>query len=433
VSPEFVGLLFFAVLVLLIFSGLPVAFAMAITGITGLWMISGWQSTGMILGMVPWQKVTVYSFTVIPLFVFMGNLFYHCDFGKELYSAGRKWLGHWPGGLAQATVLGNAFFGAACGSTGAAAATFSKVAVPEMLKYNYDKSLATASVAASGTMASMIPPSIAFVLYAMVTEQSVGKLLIAGFLPGLLEACSYMVQIGVRCRLNPKLGAAMERSSWRERIVGLKSVWAVAAIILFVMGSIYTGICTPTEAGALGAGGALMLGIFSLRLSIRTIWDSMLDTAKTVGMVFAIIACAFIFNSMVAVSQLHQLAVTFVTGLPIPPLGILICIMVLFLILGTFMSGLAILFLTMPVLFPVVLSMGWNPIWFGCLFVQIHEMGMITPPFGITLFAVRASLPEISMQDILKGILPFNIADCIVLGLMIAFPQISLFLPNTMS
>ena len=431
-SPEFLGLLCFAALIVLIFSGIPVAFAMAITGIVGLWMVSGWQSASALLGMVPWDKVTVYSFTVIPLFVFMGNLFYHADFGRELYSAARKWLGHWPGGLAQATVLGNAFFGAACGSTVAAAATFSKVAVPEMLKYKYDKSLATASVAASGTMASMIPPSIAMVLYAMVTEQSVGKLLIAGILPGLLEACSYIVQIGIRCRLNPRLGAAMKPSSWKERIFALKDVWSIGFIILLVMGAIYSGICTPTEAGALGACGALAIGVLSRRLNIISIWQSMLETAKTVGMIFAIIACAFIFNSMVAVTQLHMMAVEFVTALPIPPMGILICIMVLFLILGTFMSGLAILFLTMPVLFPVVISMGWHPIWFGCLFVQIHEMGMITPPFGITLFAVRASLPDVSMQDILRGILPFNIADCIVLGLMIAFPQISLFLPNAM-
>ena len=420
-------------LLILILLGMPVGFVMAVVGFVGYWIISGWGGALHMIGMVPWEKVTTYTFTVVPLFVLMGNLAFHCRFGREVFETGRDWVGHLPGGLAQATVVGNAFFGAATGSTVAAAATMAKIAVPEMEKYGYQDGLAVSSVAASGTMASMIPPSVAMALYGMVTEQSIARLLIAGILPGLLMAFSYLTQIGIRCHFNPKLGPAMPPAPWKKRFISLKGIAGIGAIFLIVMGGIYTGVCTPTEAGALGASGTLVLGFASRRLKFANLWEALKDTAKTVGMIFAIAAGAFIYNALVAVSRIPDMSAEFISSLPLPSIGILIAIMIFYLILGTFMDGAAILFLTMPTIFPIVVSMGWDPIWFGILFIHVYEMGMITPPFGLTLFACEAVLPNVNAREIMIGRVPFIFSDLCVLTILICFPQIALLIPGLMS
>ena len=272
---------------------------MAVVGFVGYWIVGGLDASFQVIGMIPWEKVTTYTFTVVPLFVLMGNLAFHCRFGREVFETGRQWVGHFPGGLAQATVVGSAFFGAATGSTIAAAATMAKIAVPEMKKYGYEDGLAVSAVAASGTMASMIPPSVAMALYGMVTEQSIARLLIAGILPGLLMAFSYLSQIYLRCYLNPKLGPAMSRATWKARFLSLKGILGIGTIFLIVMAGIYTGVCTPTEAGALGAAGTLVLGFATRRLKISSLWESLLDTAKTVGMIYAIAVGAFIYNGLI--------------------------------------------------------------------------------------------------------------------------------------
>lgn len=431
-DPGLVGLLSFAILLILILLGMPVAFAMALLGIIGFWIIGGWPATVSMVGMIPWNKVTMYSFTVVPLFVLMGNLAFHAGFSRDVFDSARKWVGQFPGGLAQATVLGSAFFAAATGSTVAAAATMSKIAVPEMERYGYDRGLALASVAASGTIASMIPPSIAMVLYGMVTEQSIGKMLIAGIFPGILMAASYMTQIILRTWLNPSLGGAMPGVSWKERFIAIKGVVGIAFLFLVVMGGIYTGIVTPTEAGALGAAGALILGFATRRLSLRGLWESLLDTAKTIGMIFCICMGAFVYNALFAYSRIPDMGAEFISGLPVPPIGILIAIMIFYIILGTFMDGVAILFLTMPTIFPITVAMGWNPIWFGILFIHVYEVGMITPPFGITLFATKSAIPTASMEEMIRGIVPFLVADMVSLALLISFPAIALFLPSVM-
>lgn len=431
-DPFLIGIYSFFILLILILGGMPVAFVMATVGFVGYWIICGSAGALHMIGMVPWEKVTTYTFTVVPLFVLMGNLAFHCRFGRDVFETGRQWVGHLPGGLAQATVIGSAFFGAATGSTVASAATMAKIAVPEMQKYGYQDGLAVSAVAASGTMASMIPPSIAMALYGMVTEQSIAKMLIAGILPGILMALSYLLQIGIRCHFNPKLGPAMTPAPWKKRFTSIKGISGIGAIFLIVMVSIYTGVCTPTEAGALGASGTLVLGFASRRLNLDSLWDALKDTAKTVGMIFAIAAGAFVYNALIAVSRIPNMSADFISSLPLPGIGILIAIMIFYLMLGTFMDGAAILFLTMPTIFPIALSMGWDPIWFGILFIHVYEMGMITPPFGITLFACQAVLPHVDSRAIMLGRVPFIISDLLVLATLIAFPQISLFLPGLM-
>lgn len=433
IDPPLIGIIcFLALLTLLLFVGMPVGFVMALVGFIGYWAIDGWGGATTMVGMIPFQKVTQYTWTVVPMFIMMGNLAFKAGFGRDAYYSALRWVGHLPGGLAQATVLGNAAFGAATGSPVAATVTFAKIAVPEMKRYGYDTALATGSVAAAGTLASMIPPSIAMLFYAVVAEQSVGKMFIAGILPGLLMALSYIVMIYVRCRLNPSLaGGAVQRASWGERILGLKGVGGIAFIFLCIMAGLYTGVVTPTEAGALGAASSLVLSFATRRLSLRGLGEALLETAKTTGMVFAIVAGSFIFNAMLAVSRIPNIGAEFIAGLPFPSIWILITIMIFYILLGTFMDGLAILFLTMPTVLPIVLAMGWNPIWFGILFVHVDEVGQITPPFGITLFATKSVLPDVSMADIMRGVMPFLMADSVVLALLIAFPQIILFLPNT--
>lgn len=431
-DPWLIGALSFVAFLILMFLGMPVAFAMGLVGIIGYWLIGGWTSTQVTVGMVPWKEVTSYPLTVVPLFVLMGNLIFHAGFGSDIYHSARQWVGHFPGGLAQATIVGNAIFAAASGSSVAATATFARIAVPEMRRHGYDSGLATGSVVAGGTMAAMIPPSIGMVLYGTITEQSIGKMLIAGFLPGLLEAATYMVQIYIRTRLNPRLGGALPAATWRERLAAIRGVGAVLFIAVCVMGSIYTGIATPTEAGAGGAFAALVLGFATRRLSLHGLWDALIDSAKIVGAIFCIVVGAFLFNQMLVISHIPDMGALFIAGLAVPPIVMLIGFMILFLILGCFMSGIAIMYLTMPTVYPITLAMGWDPIWFGIIFITVYEVGMITPPFGITLFAAKAAIGDISMETVIRGIGWFLVCDMIRLALVIAFPQIALFLPATM-
>ena len=432
-SPILVGVLSFFVLIAALLLGIPLAMAMATIGIIGYVLISGMDGMLGMVALIPWSKATHYTFTVVPLFILMGNLIFSARFGEDLYKVARKWVGHLPGGLAVTTVLACTGFAAACGSSTATAATMAKIAVPEMERYHYSRRLSLGSVASAGTLAIMIPPSIAMVLYCSITNQSVGKMFIAGILPGLLMAFSYIVgAIVLQCRLHPERGPAAERSSWRERFQSLYKVWGVLAISLVVMGGIYMGIFTPTEAGALGSIGALILGVGSGRLNLERIKNALLDTARTTGMIFLIVIAAFMFSSQFTVSQLPQELARWVIGLDLPPLAVVIAVIVMYIIMGTFMETIPLIFLTVPIVFPMIDALHVDPIWFGVITIHCIEMGMITPPFGITLFATQASIPGSKLEDIIRGTVPFLIADVIVLVILIAFPEISLFLPGFM-
>jgi C4-dicarboxylate transporter DctM subunit len=433
VNPIEIGFLTFVLLIGALLAGIPIAIAMASIGIVGFYLISGWEATWGMMALIPWAKATHYTFAVVPLFILMGNLIYYARFGEDLYRAARNWFGHLPGGLAITTVLACTGFAAACGSSTATAATMGKIAVPEMDRYGYSRKLSLGSVASAGTLAIMIPPSIAMVLYCSLTDQPVGKMLIAGILPGLLMSFLYISMIILRVRLYPVMGPPAERVSWLERFKSLRGIWGVLAISLIVMGGIYSGIFTPTEAGALGALGAFILGIVSRRLNFPLIQQALLDTAKTMGMIFLIVIAAFIYSTQFTVSRLPQELANWVVGLNLSPLGILLCVITLYLILGTFIETIPLLFLTVPIVFPMIQALHIHPIWFGVITIECIEMGMITPPFGITLFATQASMPNSKLEHIIQGMVPFLIVDFIVLAILIAFPKTALYLPGLMA
>ncbi|MBI2491073.1 MAG: TRAP transporter large permease [Candidatus Rokubacteria bacterium] len=420
-------------MLLLLTLGVPVYASIGAVGFVGYWVLEG-QAKGLsIVGLVSYSRVAVYAFSVVPLFIFMGNVLFASGLGQDVYAATRRWMGRLPGGLAQATVGASALFGAACGSSVATAATFAKIAIPEMLRYGYAKKLAAASVVAAGTLAVMIPPSITMVLYALITDQSIAKLLIAGILPGILNAVIYMVLISLWAKRYPQDAPRLAVPwSWTENLTALKGVWAVLAIGLVVLGGIYSGIGTPTEAGALGAFAALVLAVTGRRLPWRQFVLALVESVKTTVMIHVILLSAFIFGYFMAVTLLPQKLAALLTSLPLPPLGVLVAIMIVYIVLGAFMDMLSIMFLTVPVIFPTILALGFDPIWFGVLMVMVIEMGMVTPPFGINLFVVKGTVPDVSLNDIIAGIGPFVVAQAVTLALYIAFPQIALFLPNTM-
>ncbi|HBB17627.1 MAG: hypothetical protein A3J94_00485 [Syntrophus sp. RIFOXYC2_FULL_54_9] len=431
-SPVLVGALSFVVLLATLLSGIPIAVGMAAIGIIGFTLINGVEGMMGMMAVIPWSKATHYTFTVVPLFILMGNLIFIARFGEDLYNVARKWVGHLPGGLAVTTILACTGFAAACGSSTASAATMSKIAVPEMDRYRYSRRLSLGSVASAGTLAIMIPPSIAMVLYCSITNQPVGKMLIAGILPGLLMSCCYIFAVVLQCRRHPERGPSAERATWRERFQSLYKVWGVAAISLVVMVGIYMGIFTPTEAGAMGSIGALVLGIGSGRLNMERIRNALLDTAKTTGMIFLIVIAAFMFSIQFTVSQLPQELARWVIGLGLSPLAVVIAVIAIYLVMGTFMETIPLLFLTVPIVFPMIEASHIDPIWFGVITILCIEIGMITPPFGITLFATQASIPGAKIEDIIRGMVPFLVVDLIVLVILIVFPGISLFLPGLM-
>jgi len=379
-DPALIGWLSIPALLLLFGLGMPVAYAMLVVGFVGYFIVAGPTRALANISVTPYSSVAVYTLSVIPLFVLMGNLAYRAGFGQDTFWAARQWVGRFRGGLAMATVLGCALFGAISGSSVANAVTFGKVAVPEMRAYGYSRRLAAAAVAAAGPLAAMIPPSILMVVYAMLTDQSVGKLLIAGYLPGFMTAGIFVVAIYLMTLRNPNLGPAVLGITWRDRISALKGVWSILLVALIVMAGIYTGIFTPTEAAGIGAAALLLAGVACRRLDLRGLWDALLDTAKVTGMIFAIVVGVFTFNFLIALTRLPNRAGEFINGMGLSPIMLLIAVMILYLILGCFMDTLAMVFLTMPVIFPIIVAQGINPIWFGILLVQNAEIGMITPP-----------------------------------------------------
>lgn len=420
-------------MLVLLLLGVPVYAAIGGVGLLGYFLMEGLEKSLSIVGLVSYSRVAVYAFSVVPLFIFMGSVISAANLGADLYAATRRWLGGLPGGLAQATVAANTLFGAACGSSVAAAATFGKIAVPEMLRYGYAKSLATASVAAAGTLAVMIPPSIAMVLYGLITDTSIAKLLIAGILPGLINAVIYMGTIYLWAKRYPMDAPSLQTPwSWKENLLALKGVWGVVAICIAVLGGIYTGIVTATEAGALGAFCALVLTVAMRRLSWRKFITALRESVQTTVMIQVILLSAFIFGYFMAVTLLPQQLAAWLTSLPIPGLAMIVAIMVVYIILGCFMDMLSVMFITLPVIFPTIIGLKFDPVWFGVLMVQVIEMGMITPPFGINLFVIKGTVADVSFNDVMSGILPFVLAQAVTLGFLIAFPQIALFLPNKM-
>ena len=432
-SPTTVGWILLAAMIAVMFIGLPIAFGLLLVGIVGYWVLSGADKTFLMLGAVPYSEITSYPLTVVPLFILMGNLAYQAGFAHKLYETAEKWVGTIPGGLAQATIVGGAAFGAACGSGLASCATLAKICIPAMRNAGVDDRLALGSVAGAGPIAQMIPPSIIMVVYGFITEQSIGKLLIAGIIPGLIAAAVFMVMIYVRCRLNPRLAPLLsEKISWKQRVASLRHSWGIAMMALIVIGGIYTGIFTPTEAGALGASGTLILGLLSRQLSLRNFKNAVMDSTKTAAMIFLIIMAAFLFSYFMGISRIPTNVSDYIVGLKVPPIVILMGVLLLYIVAGMFIDMLAFAFLTLPIIFPAIVAIGYDPIWFGVITAHMFEIALITPPFGLNLFIIRSIVPDKSMKEIIGAVGWFVAMDLVTLAIYVAFPQVATWLPSLM-
>ena len=429
---EVVGLIGIVVMLLLLALRMPIGIAMLLVGITGFAWLNGLPAALSSLGNAPYSYSTHYDLAVIPLFVLMGNCAAVSGMSRDLYAAAYAWLGHWRGGLASATIAACAGFAAVSGSSVASAVTMGRVCLPEMKRYKYDDRLATGTVAAGGTLGILIPPSTAFIIYAILTEQSIGRLLLAGFLPGLLLAVLFIATVAVWTRLKPELGPPGERASRSERISTLVQSGPMIAIVAISIGGIYVGAFTPGEAAAVGAFLA-----FALAFWRRTItWDSLstilIETVKTTAFVFLILIGAFVFGPFLAVSGLPELLAKSLISLELPRYFVLLILILIYLVLGMFLEGFSILVLTLAIVIPIVEALHFDLIWFGVIMVIVLEMGLISPPVGINVFVVKGLVPEIPIGEIFQGILPFWVAMAVCILLLILFPQIALFIPNTM-
>jgi len=431
-SPVTIGLIGIGVLLVLMLFRLPIGFAMALVGFAGIIYLGSLDAAFGVMGMEPFSSVSAYGFTVLPLFILMGQFAFASGLSAKLFSLAHKWLGHLPGGLAIATIGGCAGFAAVSGSSMATAATMGSVSLPEMKKYNYAPTLATGCVAAGGTLGILIPPSSCMIVYGIITEQSISELFIAGILPGILLAVLFMLTIYIMAKANPKLGPSVPMVGLRERFMMFLSCGDLLFLFLLVMGGLYIGFFTPTEAGAVGAAGALLIGLVRRKLSLKAIGQSLIETLKTTAMVFVIIIGAMVFNRFLAITTIPFVLADSIGGLQVPPMVTVIVIFLIFLLLGCFIDVMAMMLLTMPIFFPVVLAIGIDPIWFGILVVIVSEMGLITPPVGMNVYVIKGVAEDVPLHTIFRGILPFLIPMVVCTAILMAFPQIALFLPGTM-
>ena len=429
-DPITLGIVSLLGLTVLLFSGMRIAFATALCGFIGLWALRGYAPAAGLASMIPFGHLESYTFLVLPLFIMMGFFAYFAGITKDLYFTARQWFGHLPGGLAIATIFGSAGFAAACGASTASAAVMGKIALPELKKFGYDDRISTGCVAAGGTMATMIPPSVLMVVYGFIAEESIGALLLAGILPGLMEALSYSLMIWIRFKINPSLGKPIPKASWNERVSSIGGVGGMMILVVLVMGSIYTGIATPTESAAVGALGAMLLAW--KRLTIADFKSVMLETAKTTGMIFAIVAGILIFVHFLGFTGMPGAIAESIVHLDAPPMVILICILLLYLFLGMFLDGIGMLLLTVPLVLPTIKELGIDPIVFGVLAVRMVEIGLITPPVGLNVYVLKGVAKDVSMGDMFRGCGWFVFVDIINVAILLAFPQIILLIPNTM-
>jgi tripartite ATP-independent transporter DctM subunit len=431
-DPTLAGILGFVALFALLAARMPIGLAMLVTGAGGIAILNSATAAMNVMGSFPFTYSAVYSLSVIPLFILMGNFAGVSGMGTDLFRAAYVWMGHRRGGLAAATILACAGFASLSGSSVASAATMGKVALPEMRRYRYDPGLATGTIAAGGTLGILIPPSTVLIVYGLLTEQSVGQLFLAGFLPGLLLTLLFVITIFLVSRLNPGLAPAGERVPFAGRLQALGGTGALLAVVFIVIGGIYAGVFTTTEAAAVGAFLTFLHGLWTRRLTLSRFFAALLDTIKTTSMVFFILIGAHFFSPFLALTRIPNNISIWIGELAIPALAILLIILVIYLILGCFMEGFAMLVLTLPIVFPIIVQLGYDPIWFGIIVVLVVEMGLISPPVGMNVFVVKGVAPDVPLTDIFRGIFPFLGAMAVCVGLLIAFPDIALFLPETM-
>ncbi|HEY6022691.1 MAG TPA: TRAP transporter permease [Pseudolabrys sp.] len=431
-STDAVAIIGFVVLFALMLLRVPIGMAMGLVGVTGFGYIVGGFPALKMVGQTSMRTVTDYTFGVIPMFLLMGAFVSNSGMSRELFRAANNFLGHLRGGLGIATIAACGGFAAISGSSVATAATFSTVAYPEMRRYGYPQSFATGVIAAGGTLGAMLPPSTVLAVYGIITEQDIGKLFIAGVLPGILAASMYMGTVAIIGFVRPNFLPRAPRHSWKERLAGLRDIWATMLLFVFVIGGLYGGLFTPTEAGGMGAGGAFLIGVLRGRLDRTEIRRSLLQATRTAAAVFTVLIGALLFGYFLTVTQTPQKVTEFLTGLGLGRYGVLALIMVMYLVLGCLMDSLAMVILTVPIIFPVITHLGFDPIWFGIIIVMTVELGLIHPPVGMIVFVIKSVVQDVNFTTIFKGVLPFIITDLIRLVILIAFPIIALWLPSHM-
>jgi C4-dicarboxylate transporter, DctM subunit len=422
----------FAALLALILLRVPIAVAMAVVGVAGTTWLSDWSTALATLRQGPFERATSYTLVVIPLFVLMGYLAARSGISQNLFRAANVWMGHWRGGLAMATVGACAGFAAICGSSVATGATMCSVALPEMRRYRYADSLSMGSIAAGGTLGILIPPSIIFVIYGIMTEQSIGKLLLAGILPGAVLTVLFIAVIAFVTAVNPALGAPGPRSSWGERLRSMVDVWEVLVLFLIVIGGIYLGLATPAESAAFGAVGAFLFGLAKRQLGWRPLRGALLETVHTTSMVFFIVIGADLFGYFMTLSQMPMRLAGWLAGLHVAPVVVLWTIILTYVLLGALMDELAMILLTVPIFFPVVTALGYDPIWFGVIIVVVVQIGLIAPPIGLNVFVIGGMARDVPLATIYRGILPFLAMQIVLLVMLTLWPRMALLLPNTM-
>jgi len=431
-STDFIAVGGFVVLFALMLLRVPVGMAMGLVGVVGYSMIAGAGPALKLVGQTSMRTVTDYTFGVIPMFMLMGAFVSVSGVSKELFRAANACVGHLRGGLGMATVMACGGFAAICGSSVATAATFSTVAYPEMRRYGYPQSFSAGVIAAGGTLGAMLPPSTVLAVYAVITQQDIGKLFMAGVLPGLLAMSMYVLTIVIIVVVRPKMLPAGPARPWSERLVALKDVWPSLLLFAFVIGGLYGGFFTPTEAGGMGAGGAFLLGVLRRKLDRAGIRTALLQATRTAAAVFTVLIGALLFGYFLTITQTPQKLTGFLTGLGIGRYGVLALIMVMYLVLGCLMDAMAMIILTVPIIFPVIVQLGFDPIWFGIIIVMTVELGLIHPPVGMNVFVIKSVVPEITFTTIFKGVIPFVVTDILRLVILIAFPVIALWLPSRM-
>ena len=429
-DPATIGIIGFAALLVLIAVGVPIAFSMAVVGIVGSYALTGFTPTAAQVGLNAWEKSTDFVLIALPMFILMGQLVFHLKLAEDLYDAVQKWFGRLPGGMAITAVIASAGFGAVTGVSAAAVATMGAMTMPEMRRYNYDLGLAAGSLAASGTLAILIPPSVLMIVYGIWTETSIGALFIAGIIPGILLTCAFALLIYVQCRLRPERGPVGPAYPLNERLASLRKLAPILAIFGLVIGGIYVGAFTPTEASAIGVIGVLTVGLVMRRLSWDGLRASIIDTGLTTGMIFLIIIGGHLIGRFLVLTEVTTGIVDLIAASGLNRFVILFLFVLMYLVLGALLDVWGMLILTLPFVFPVVVSLGFDPVWFGIFVVLMTELALITPPVGINVYVMHGIVPDVGLVKIFRGIMPFVVVILAFVALISAFPEIVLWLPS---
>ncbi len=431
-SLELVGAAALGVMFILLMLGVPIAFAMGVVGGVGLWILEGPGSALAQATLIPWSEGRSFVFVTIPLFVLMGQLVYQTGLATDLYAGIRAWIGQVPGGLAIASVIACAAFGAVTGSSIATVATMGAIIMPEMRRYNYNPRLATGALAASGTLGILIPPSVIFIFYGVMTETSIGELFMAGIVPGILTAIMFSAIVLIRCLIDPSLGPPGPRATWSERWRATSGFVPILVLFFGVMGGLYVGAFTPTEGAGVGCAGVLLIAGLKRKVTLHALGRALEETALISAMMFAIIVSGYLLARFLAVTGTTEALVDILVGMGLGQVGFILLLVLLYLVLGALLDVFGMLVLTIPFVMPVVRELGIDPIWFGVFIVVMSEVALVTPPIGANVFVMRRAAPDVPMAEIFMGVMPFVLGEMVIIALLIAFPEIATWLPNQM-